>query len=184
MHKTLRTLTLLVSALIAAAVGQAQTEIVSGVVGNGGGIATGDGSIVVGTVGQTAPGSSSGGGTGLVAGFWSQPFAILTDIGEPEPPLLPAAYRLDQNFPNPFNPSTVIQYQLPRDAHVSLKVYDVVGRLVATLADGVQEAGFKSVTLDGRNLASGVYFYRLQSQISGGGKNSTFVDVKKLVLMK
>ena len=55
---------------------------------------------------------------------------------------------------------------------------------MATLADGVQEAGFKSVTLDGRNLASGVYFYRLQSQISGGGKNSTFVDVKKLVLMK
>ncbi|MGB5874781.1 MAG: T9SS type A sorting domain-containing protein [Bacteroidota bacterium] len=184
MHQSLRILTLLVPALIAAAAGQAQTQIVSGVVGNGGGIATGDGSVVVGTLGQPAPGPSSGGGGGLVAGFWSQSFAILTDIGVPDPPLLPALHRLNQNFPNPFNPSTVIQYQLPRDAYVSLKVYDVVGRLVATLVNGVEEAGFKSVTLDGRNLASGVYFYRLQSQISGGGKNSSFVDVKKLVLMK
>jgi hypothetical protein len=184
MHSTSRILALVLSALIADTAVLAQTATISGVIGSGGGIATGTGSGVIGTVGQPAPGSSSGGAAGVIGGFWSKPVVILTDVGEGEAPLLPTVYQLDQNFPNPFNPSTVIQYQLPREAYVSLKVYDVVGRLVTTLVDGVEGAGFKSVTLDGRNLASGVYFYRLHAGVSGGKENSSYVDVKKLVLMK
>ena len=160
--------------LLATATLAAQTETVSGVIGNGGGIATGGGSVLIGTVGQPALGMGTGDGGSVLGGFWGQPFATLTAIDEPGAPLLPAVYRLDQNFPNPFNPSTVIQYQLPKEAHVSLRVYDVVGRLVTTLVDGVQEAGFRSVTLDGRNLASGVYFYRLHAEVSGGGKDFSF----------
>jgi Secretion system C-terminal sorting domain len=88
----------------------------------------------------------------------------------------PMSYALNQNYPNPFNPTTVIQYQLPASSQVSLKVYDVLGREVATLVDTKQSAGIYSVTFDGNNLASGVYFYRLQA----GG----FSDMKKLTLLK
>ena len=175
---------LITSVLLATGSGWAQTQIISGVVGNGGTMATGGDNLVVGTVGQPAPGSSSGGTYGVVGGFWSQPIAVITHITEPGSNLLPSVYRLEQNFPNPFNPSTVIQYQLPQDAYVSLKVYDIVGRLVTTLVERMEEAGFKTVTLDARNLASGVYFYRLQAQITGESGASSFVDVKKLVLMK
>jgi hypothetical protein len=175
---------LIAAALLATGSGRTQPQVLSGVVGNGGTFATGGDDLVVGTVGQPAPGSSSGGTYGVVGGFWSQPITVITEITEPGSHLLPSVYSLDQNFPNPFNPMTVIQYQLPQNAYVSLKVYDIVGRLVTTLVDGAEEAGFKSVTLDARNLASGVYFYRLQAQITGETGASSFVDVKKLVLMK
>ncbi len=88
----------------------------------------------------------------------------------------PVSFGLEQNYPNPFNPTTVIQYQLPASGQVSLKVYNMLGQTVATLVDARENAGAHSVTFDGNNLASGVYFYRLQA----GG----FSDVKKLLLTK
>jgi tetratricopeptide (TPR) repeat protein len=89
---------------------------------------------------------------------------------------MPTTVALLGNYPNPFNPSTVISYQLPAAGHVSLKVYNMLGQLVATLLDGIQDAGFKSVTFDASHLASGVYFYRLE----GLGK----VMVSKLLLLR
>jgi len=87
----------------------------------------------------------------------------LTDAGEPGGGGLPAAFALYQNYPNPFNPATTIGYALPNAAVVTLKIYDVFGREVATLADGPQAAGFHSVEWNASDLAGGVYFYRLQS---------------------
>ncbi len=83
--------------------------------------------------------------------------------------LLPVDFGLDQNYPNPFNPSTRIQFRLPHRAVVSLKVFDILGRELATLIDGRMEAGFHSVPWDGTDnsavkLSSGVYFYRLLSE--------------------
>ncbi len=89
---------------------------------------------------------------------------------------IPAKYELAQNYPNPFNPTTVINYSIPQKGYVSLKVYNLLGREVATLIAGVQEAGNYSAPFDGTGLASGVYFYRLQA----GSVSIT----KKLVLMK
>ncbi len=89
---------------------------------------------------------------------------------------LPTHFVLEQNYPNPFNPVTIISYQLPQDSRVTLKVYDILGREVATLANERQDAGTHAVTFDGSRLSSGVYFYRL---IAG-----TFSDVKKLMLVK
>jgi hypothetical protein len=90
---------------------------------------------------------------------------------------LPASFALVQNFPNPFNPSSVIRYALPVQSTVTLKVYDVIGREVGTLVDSQpQEPGYHAVVFDGSGLASGVYYYRLSA--------GSFTDVKKMMLMR
>jgi hypothetical protein len=97
----------------------------------------------------------------------------LVSVGETQtiPP-----YSLSQNYPNPFNPMTRIEYAIPKTSHVSLKVFDVLGREVATLVDEVQDVGVKSVEFDGKGLASGVYLYRLHA--------GTFVQTKKLAVVR
>ena len=95
--------------------------------------------------------------------------------------LLPRQYALFANFPNPFNPSTSIEYALPEAATVELSVFDILGQRVHTLVSGWQVAGFYRLAWDGRNrayraVASGVYFYRLET---GGG-----VKVGKLILLR
>jgi hypothetical protein len=93
-----------------------------------------------------------------------------------ERPALPHEFLLSQNYPNPFNPTAIVNYQLAIDNWVSIKVYDVLGREVATLVDGKMGAGSHEVTFDGSNLPSGVYVYRL---VSG-----TFHESKRMILMK
>jgi hypothetical protein len=70
---------------------------------------------------------------------------------------------LNQNFPNPFNPSTTISFALPRTENITLKVYDMLGREVATLVDGREDAGEHSVKWNAEGFASGVYFCRMQA---------------------
>gem|GEM_PF-1304539 len=94
---------------------------------------------------------------------------------------LPKGYFLGQNYPNPFNPGTLIKYQLPVPSRVSLKVYDMLGRFIETLADEVQDAGSKSVQWRAGNKASGVYFYRLEAT-SVTDPNLNFTQVKNMVL--
>lgn len=89
---------------------------------------------------------------------------------------LPEMFMLKQNFPNPFNPGTIIDYQLPKQSHVTLEVFDMLGREVATLVNGIEQPGYKSVTWNAANFPSGVYFYRI--------KAGSFTDLKKVVLMK
>ena len=73
------------------------------------------------------------------------------------PEVFPKAFALDQNYPNPFNPTTVISYQLAVNSLVSLKVYDILGRIVQTLVEGEQPAGSYQATFDGSHLGSGIY---------------------------
>jgi photosystem II stability/assembly factor-like uncharacterized protein len=91
-------------------------------------------------------------------------------------PSLPYIYSLSQNYPNPFNPSTMISYQLPAISEVTLKVYDVLGNEIATLADECKPAGRYKAEFNTSALASGVYFYQL---IAG-----SFVETKKMLLLK
>ena len=93
----------------------------------------------------------------------------------------PETYVLAQNFPNPFNPETMIKYHLPKDSEVKLSIYNIFGQLVRTLVDKKQEAGFQSVEWDSQNefgvpVASGVYIYRLEAD--------HFVQTKKMLLLK
>jgi len=88
----------------------------------------------------------------------------------------PAEFALSQNYPNPFNPTTNIRFSIAQAGPVSLRVYDVLGREVALLVDNVLQPGYYTARLDGHNLSSGVYFYRL---IAG-----SFVEMKKMQLVK
>ncbi|MFA6467820.1 MAG: T9SS type A sorting domain-containing protein [Bacteroidota bacterium] len=89
---------------------------------------------------------------------------------------LPDVFSLSQNYPNPFNPSTIIRYNLPTTVDVSLKVFDILGREVATLVNVRQNAGAHEVTFDARRLSSGIYFYRLTA--------GSYSAIKKLMLLK
>lgn len=88
----------------------------------------------------------------------------------------PKFFRLEQNYPNPFNPSTLISFQLPVSSHVTLKVFDVNGREIATLVDGEMVAGKHVVPFAPRDLAGGIYFYKITA-----GK---FSQTRKAILMK
>ncbi|OPX32160.1 hypothetical protein B1H10_07855 [candidate division KSB1 bacterium 4484_188] len=93
----------------------------------------------------------------------------------------PNTFRLFDNFPNPFNPTTLIRFQVPGTSHVQLKIYNSLGQEVRTLVNRNQAAGTQSVVWDGRNnagnsVASGIYYYRLQA--------GNFVQVKKMMLLR
>lgn len=85
-------------------------------------------------------------------------------------------YSLFSNYPNPFNPSTNISYQLPKESHVMVEVFDIAGRRVASLVDAPQRAGVYTVRFDGSNQASGIYFLRFQA--------GQFTEIQKLTLIK
>ena len=102
--------------------------------------------------------------------------SIITDVKKDVKGMLPLKSYLDQNYPNPFNPRAIISYNLAVSGHVSLKVYDILGREVATLVNEKQNAGVHLATFDGTRCASGVYFYTLTTP--------DFNQVKKMVLMK
>jgi len=106
---------------------------------------------------------------------------LLGITATPEAPVAaPAEFSLMQNYPNPFNPETNIPFALPVRSNVTLKVYDLLGREVATLANGAFEAGVHTVNLNGSDLSSGVYFYTIKAD----GGSESFTSTRKLVLMK
>ena len=93
-----------------------------------------------------------------------------------EQPDLPTAFGLDQNFPNPFNPTTTIRFSLPEVSHVKLIVYNSLGQQVRTLVDDMREAGYHQARFDASGLASGVYYYRIVA--------SSYIYTRKLLLLK
>lgn len=96
---------------------------------------------------------------------------------------IPDTYELAQNYPNPFNPTTTISWQSPVGSHQTLKLYDVLGKEIATLVDEYREAGKHSVNFDASRLSSGVYFYKIQAMPLGGQAGNYF-ETKKMLLVK
>jgi hypothetical protein len=97
-----------------------------------------------------------------------------SDVVEIE--VVPTQYELSQNYPNPFNPSTTIRFSLPKQTQLKINIYNMLGELVTTIAEGMYESGYHKVTFNASNLPSGTYIYRLES--------SDFVQVKKMILLK
>ena len=95
---------------------------------------------------------------------------------EDENSSMPRNYSLSQNFPNPFNPNTTIKWQMPEASFVTLKIYDVLGREVITLANEELSAGEHEVTFNASQLSSGVYLYQL--------KAGSVIETKKMVLLR
>ena len=102
--------------------------------------------------------------------------AVSGVLGVDDTKLLPTEFALGQNYPNPFNPTTDISYQLPVASHVKLTVYNMLGQEAATLVNGMQEAGYKSVEFDASKMPSGLYLYKLTA--------GTYTSVHKMVLIK
>jgi len=120
-----------------------------------------------------------------VGTYWNDPYEYegllelqspFTKVGEEPAAQIPTSVHLDQNFPNPFNPSTTIRYGLPNRSIVQLAVFNTLGQLVTVLVQREVEAGNHEVRFDALNLASGVYFYRL--------KAGEYVQTRKLLLLR
>ena len=163
----------LLAVLLFALPSPAQYQITESVVGSGGTDASGGSYQMLGTIGQPVIGVTGNPSYTNEIGFWYMPGWILTGVAADE---LPLRTYFGQNFPNPFNPVTVIGYALATPAHVTIKVYDVSGREVRTLVDTDMEPGRYQETLDAADLAGGVYFARMTA--------GDYTETKKLVLLK
>jgi endo-1,4-beta-xylanase len=107
---------------------------------------------------------------------WMREYLSDIVLNTKEQTSIPITSNLYNNYPNPFNPSTTIQYYVASSSKVILKVYDVLGKEIRTLVDKIQSAGSYSVQFNGEDISSGIYFYRL---IAGD-----FISTKKLMLIK
>lgn len=112
---------------------------------------------------------------------FNQAFTVGTTGIERSSEDLPGRFALAQNFPNPFNPATTIEFSLPQSARVELKVFDAAGREIASLLSGQVAAGNYRLNWDGGGLASGVYFYRM---VARGGDGRTFQQTRRLILAR
>ena len=153
--------------------------LVNSVVGGGGGTVTGGGKLLVGTAGQFAVGTVSGAEFSMLSGAGHDVHGILwTEVGDDFEQIssVPRQFTLEQNFPNPFNPTTTIRFALSERAMADLSVYNILGQAVKTLVSGDLDPGEYDVTLDATDLPTGVYFYRLTA--------GTFAQSRKLVILK
>ena len=153
----------------------AQYQIRNGVFGNGGAISSGESYQTTGTVGQACVGTVEGASYAQKVGFWYHAGGLFTPV-EKTPGIVPVEFRLDQNFPNPFNPTTTIRFAVPKPTSVKLVLYDILGREVSTLIDQKIPCGEHEVTFEADNLPSGVYVARLQA--------GEFTATRKLVLLR
>jgi hypothetical protein len=113
---------------------------------------------------------------GTATGVWRRSIPEMVTSVRAAIAVVPKSFTLAQNYPNPFNPATTITYQLPTESFVHLSLFNVLGQEVRTLVNQREQAGDKSVSIDGSGLASGMYFYELTA--------GNFTDVKKMVLLK
>ena len=95
---------------------------------------------------------------------------------------IPVVYELQNNYPNPFNPSTTLRYGLPSNSKVTLKIYNILGQVFAELVNGEQAVGWRTAIWNA-SVSSSMYFYRREA-VSSNNPDNRFVDVKKMLLLK
>ena len=141
------------------------------------------------SLGQSIIGSQDGPTKDLYTGFWNPWVVQMTPVEweEVDHTQLPREFGLSQNFPNPFNPATVIEYALPKASEVEVQIYNVLGQKVRNLVDEHQEPGYKTIRWDGTDdsgseVSSGIYFYRIVAHTVHGSED--FVESRKMTLLK
>jgi len=153
----------------------AQVEIPRSVMASGGANLGGVSFIISGsTLGQASIGLMTGPTDIEEIGFWYAGSVLTGTQGSLI--LVPGSYWLSQNYPNPFNPQTTFRFSVPRSIHVTIRVFDVLGRTVKTIVDQELTPGCHTAVLDAGGLSSGVYFCRMEAE--------GFVKTRKLVLLK
>jgi hypothetical protein len=127
-------------------------------------------------IGQNFVGTTYQSNIQVISGFFTDTLFRSTVVDVKYQEQLPTSYSLWQNYPNPFNPSTTIHFELPKESHVTLRIYNMLGQEVLTVLYEVRVAGRYDLRINGTLLASGVYFYRLVTD--------DFVQTKKFMLLK
>ncbi|MEK7263414.1 MAG: S8 family serine peptidase [Bacteroidota bacterium] len=107
---------------------------------------------------------------------------VLTAVNDGNISSIPSQFSLKQNYPNPFNPATTMSYSLPVESIVRLRIFDILGKEISTLVQTTQAAGYYDVVWNAGNVASGMYFYRLDAAPKNG--STPFTQIKKMLLMK
>lgn len=108
----------------------------------------------------------------------------ISSLNEPKASTVPSKFILLQNYPNPFNPMTKVKYEIPERSFVTIRVYDVLGKEIATLVNEEKHAGEYEVEFNAAKLSSGIYFYKLQAGDPSTGSGQSFIQTKKMVLLR
>jgi len=174
MMRVARVLLLLLPLLLVPPAG-AVTTCCHWVCGAGGASMESSAFILAGTVGQATIGYSSSPAYEDQAGFWDPLYYIVTGVESPVQPV-PRYCELSQNRPNPFPCVTIIPFAIPQRMHVSIRLFDVAGRMVRTMVDREVDPGYHVIDLDRGGLASGVYAYRMEA--------GSFAATRRLVLIR
>ena len=151
------------------------------VLGNGGNVLSAGDYRIVGTLGQPLIGVAQSLSNENRVGFWYLSNPMLATSVEQTMSNVPTEFQLEQNYPNPFNPATEIRFALPAANQVVVRIFNLLGQEIRTLADKQYEAGFHAIPWDGkanngRQVASGIYLYQLQA--------GSFSQVKKMTLLR
>lgn len=150
-------------------------SLLSSVISTAGGSWRGQNVSVEFNAGDLTVGTFRGQTVRLTQGFFPRPDPVTTDI-DPDVSV-PRTFALHQNFPNPFNPSTTFAFDLPRSGEVTMMIYNSLGMNVGSISKGILPAGSHTILFDGRNLATGVYFYRLHL-------DGAILALKKMMIIK
>ena len=113
-----------------------------------------------GTLGQAAVGVSTNNETTIASGYWGW-ISKQTNLSTEKKELIPSVFKIQPAYPNPFNPSTKIEYTIPEKSNVNLKVFNIAGQEIKSLVTGIYNSGNYTVSFTGNNLPTGAYIYRI-----------------------
>lgn len=143
-----------------------------------------DNTFIKSVVGQNFVGVTNQSNTQIISGFLADTLFYTVVVGLKPIDGLPTEFLLHQNYPNPFNPTTTINFELPITSYVTLKVYNLLGQEIITLVNENKTAGKYNVVLDGSQLTSGIYFYRITARDPSLSSKYIFTSTKKILLIK
>ncbi|HSW54267.1 MAG TPA: T9SS type A sorting domain-containing protein [Ignavibacteriaceae bacterium] len=159
-----------------------QHQIPYSVFGSGGDKAANSNYVLYSTAGEVLIDHSANSSHNQYQGFWYMYYEDVIVTVEDDL-TMPVSFKLEQNYPNPFNPTTIIKFGVPVRSNVIIKIYDLLGSEVKTIANEEMDAGWYERTFNAAGLSSGVYIYRIEAAMLEN-QSEIFVSIKKMLLIK